>query len=64
LTFVQPNITETELQDTFKLLNKDGSGKVTMAQWKEFYLQARQRCTRARVELKAPLTRAAARARP
>ncbi len=58
---MQPNITETELQDTFKLLNKDGSGKVTMAQWKEFYLQVRQR---ARVELKAPLTRAAARARP
>ncbi len=37
---MQPvNITDADLQDSFKILNKDGSGKVTMAQWKEFYIQ-------------------------
>jgi len=36
---VQANTTEAEVQSAFHLLNADGSGRVNLTQWQEFYLQ-------------------------
>ena len=39
-SLVQPyNISESELLDTFKLLDPAGTGKVNMAQWKLLYIK-------------------------
>ena len=43
---VQANTTEAEVQSAFHLLNADGSGRVNLTQWQEFYLQVTWHATR------------------
>jgi hypothetical protein len=40
-TVSQPNITVSDLEESFKVVDKDNTGRINISQWNDFYLQVR-----------------------